>query len=304
MQQLQPVEDVSNPLNTTIGNPDLKPVYTNNLRIRFQKFSQETQSSIMFFANGNYTVNDVVNYTTNDPATGKRYTTYRNINGNHNGNARFISNTPVFKKLFSINNMAYASFNNSNSYINTEKNTSKSLQLQDRLSLNYRSNLFDLGLNGNISYQQTKNTLEGQSDLNTYNYGGGANTTIYLPYEFKIESDINYSTNSGYAEDFSQKEWLWNASLSKSFLKGNAATLRFKIYDILQQRSNISYSQTSSYIRYSEYNTLTSYFMLHFIYRFNIFKGGGNASDMNMGRRGPGGGEPPGRPGGGGPPPM
>jgi hypothetical protein len=309
MLQLQPVEDVSNPLNTTIGNPDLKPIYTNNLRIRFQKFSQESQSSIMFFANGNSVVNDVVSYTTNDATTGKRYTTYRNINGNYNGNARFIFNTPVFKKLFTINNMAFASYSNSNSYINSDKNTSKSLQLQDNPSLNYRSDLFDLGINGNISYRLTNNSLDGQSDLKTYNYGGGVNTTIYLPYNFKIESDITYSTNSGYSDGYSQKEWLWNAGVSKNFLKGNAGTIRFKIYDILQQRSNISYSSSSSYIRYSEYNTLTSYFMFHFIYRFNIFKGGGSSSDMNMGRRGPGGGRPDGGgPGGGGPggggPPM
>ncbi|MDR3194045.1 MAG: TonB-dependent receptor, partial [Tannerella sp.] len=34
MQQLQPVADVSDPLNTTIGNPELNPTYTNNLRLR------------------------------------------------------------------------------------------------------------------------------------------------------------------------------------------------------------------------------------------------------------------------------
>jgi len=77
-------------------------------------------------------------------------------------------------------------------------------------------------------------------------------------------------------------------------LKGNAGTLRIKVYDILQQRRNISYTSTSSYTRYSEYNTLTSYFILHFIYRFNIFKGGGSMNDMRRER-------PDGSPGGGGP---
>ena len=79
-----------------------------------------------------------------------------------------------------------------------------------------------------------------------------------------------------------QKEWLWNASISKTFLKNNAGILRLKVYDILQQRSNISYSATASAIRYTEYNTLNSYGMLYFIYRFSIFKGGGKASDMRM----------------------
>ncbi|MDR1114789.1 MAG: outer membrane beta-barrel protein [Tannerella sp.] len=293
MRQLQPVEDVSDPLNTTIGNPDLKPIYTNNLRIRFQNFMPEKQTAFMIFANAGYIINDVVNYTTNDPNTGKRYTTYKNINGNYNGNARMMLNTPLKNKKFSINNMAFLMYSNTNSYINMEKNTNKGFQLQDRPAINYRSDYADFGLNGNISYRRTRNSLEGQTDLNTYNYGGGADAVLYLPYEFKIESDITYSTNAGYSDGYEQNEWLWNASFSKSFLKGNAATLRLKIYDILQQRSNISYTSTSGYTRYSEYNTLNSYFMFHFIYRFSIFKGGAGMSDM---RRGPG---RPGGPGGG-----
>ena len=114
-------------------------------------------------------------------------------------------------------------------------------------------------------------------------------TTIYLPLNFKIESDVNWSTNSGYGDGFKQNEVLWNASASKSFLKNNQGTLRFKIYDILQQRSNISRSVTASYIQDSEYNTLGSYFMVHFIYRFSIFKGGASASDVKTpGRSGRG----------------
>ncbi|MDR2148789.1 MAG: outer membrane beta-barrel protein [Tannerella sp.] len=299
MQQLQPVLDVSNPLNTTEGNPDLKPIYTNDLQIRIQNYNPEKQSMFMLMANGNYIVNAVVNSTTNDPNTGKRHTTYLNSNGNYGGNLRFMFNTPIFGKAISINNMAFASFQNESSFSNGEKNTNKRTQLQDHLGINYRSGLLDLGVNGNISYQRTRNSLDGQQDLNTYNYGGGATATVYLPLSFRIESDITYSTNQGYSSGFEQKEWLWNASVSKDFLKGNAGTLRFKIYDILQQRSNISYSSSANYNRYSEYNTLTSYFMFHFIYRFSIFKGGATMGDMRRGgppgQRGPGGGEGGGR---------
>lgn len=304
MQQLSPVEDVSNPLNTTIGNPDLKPIYTNNLSIRIQNFMPEKQTALMLMANGSYTVNDVVSYTTNDPNTGKKHTTYSNINGNYTGNIRFMFNTPLKNKKFSLNNMAFTTYSNANSYIDTKKNTNKSFQIQDRLGINYRSDYADFGLNANFTFRKTNNTLASQQDLKTYNYGGGADFTFYLPANFKIESDINYSANSGYTDGYEQNEVLWNASLSKSFLQGNAATLRLKIYDILQQRSNISYSTTSSYTRYSEYNTLSSYFMLHFIYKFSIFKGGASMSDMR--RQGPQGEGPgpvirrEGPPGGGG----
>jgi hypothetical protein len=294
MQQLQPVDDVSDPLNTTRGNPELNPTYTNNLRLRFQKFVPENQTAFMIFANGNYIINDIVSKSTYDQNTGKRVSTYENVSGNYNGNMRVIFNTPLKNKKFSVNSMTWAMYSHSTGFVNDSENTSKALTLSERAGLNYRSSLFDFSLNGNIRYNRTKNTLQGQNDLNTFNYGGGAATTIYLPLNFQIESDINYSTNSGYTDGYEQKELLWNASASKSFLKNNAGTLRFKIYDILQQRSNISYSATASSIRYSEYNTLSSYFMLHFIYRFSIFKGGAKESDMrgNGPRFGPGGPQP------------
>ena len=285
MTQLQPVADISDPTNITIGNPDLNPRYTNNVFIRFQQFTPEKQRAFMIMANGSYIINDIVSYTSYNQETGVKTTTYKNVNGNYSGNVRMI----LKNKKFSINSMTMASFANSNGYINEEKNTNRNLILSERGGIDFRSSYLDLGVNGNIRYNATSNSLQKENNQNTFNYGAGGYTTIYLPLNFKIESDVNWSTNSGYGDGFKQNEVLWNASASKSFLKNNQGTLRFKIYDILQQRSNISRSVTASYIQDSEYNTLGSYFMVHFIYRFSIFKGGASASDVKTpGRSGRG----------------
>lgn len=296
MTQLQPVADVSDPLNIVTGNPDLKPKYTNSMRVDFGQFMPEKQRAIIAVLNGSYTLNDIVSKTVFDGTTGGRVTTYENVDGNYSFNGRVIVNSPLKNKKFSVNTMSMASYGNTNSFINGEKNKSKTLSVMERAGIDFRSTYLDLGLNGNFRYNSTRNSLQGQSDMNTFNYGVGGNTTIYLPWDFKIESDINWSANSGYAEGYEQNEILWNASVSKSFLKNNQGTLRFKIYDILQQRSNITRTVTASSISDSEYNTLNSYFMFHFIYRFSIFKGGASAKDM----RGPHGG---GRPDRMGPPP-
>lgn len=289
MTQLQPVADISDPTNITIGNPDLNPRYTNNVFIRFQQFTPEKQRAFMIMANGSYIINDIVSYTSYNQETGVKTTTYKNVNGNYSGNVRMMLNTPLKNKKFSINSMTMASFANSNGYINEEKNTNQNLILSERGGIDFRSSYLDLGVNGNIRYNATSNSLQKENNQNTFNYGAGGYTTIYLPLDFKIESDVNWSTNSGYGDGFKQNEVLWNASASKSFLKNNQGTLRFKIYDILQQRSNISRSVTASYIQDSEYNTLGSYFMVHFIYRFSIFKGGASASDVKTpGRSGRG----------------
>ena len=86
--------------------------------------------------------------------------------------------------------------------------------------------------------------------------------------------------------DSSKMNGCGNASIQKTLFKQKNGTLRFKVYDILQQRSNINRSVTSNYIRDTTTNTLTSYFMVHFVYRFNIFKGGASSQDMMPGRGG------------------
>ena len=67
-------------------------------------------------------------------------------------------------------------------------------------------------------------------------------------------------------------------------MKRKNATIKFKIYDILQQRSSISRSVTGNYIQDMEYNTLTSYCMLQFSYRFNAM-GGRRNSDVKQDSR-------------------
>lgn len=56
----------------------------------------------------------------------------------------------------------------------------------------------------------------------------------------------------------------------KTWLKG-AATISFEMYDILKQQSNISRSLSADMRSVTEYNSINSYCMLHFIYRLNIF---------------------------------
>lgn len=297
VSQLSPVVDISDPLNINFGNPGLKPSFEHRLNIRYRYSNPERASSINTFVNAGYMTNDVVPLTATEYSTGRKITTYENIAGNWNANGRLMFNVPLKNIKFSVFSMSFVSYNHTNGFTGTytledeivdpekinitrHKNLSKRANLSEVLGLNYRSDLLDFSLRGNVSYNNVTNSLEGQRDQEYFNYGGNASTTLYLPYDFAIESDINYSTNSGYTDGFEQNEWLWNASLQKTLFKQKNGTIRFKIYDILQQRSNISRSVTSNYIRDTTTNTLTSYFMVHFVYRFNIFKGGATREDM------------------------
>lgn len=298
--QLTKAKDQTDPSNIVTGNPSLDPSFENRLSIRFRSFNPEQASAFMIFGRFTHTLDDIVNISTIN-GDGVKTTTYGNVNGNFNGNLRVIFNTPLkFNTKFSVNSMSFGSFSRRKGIIDDIVNIANTTSLQESLGADYRSDIFDAGVRGNFNYNNIKNTSRvGQT---TYSYGGNFNTTIYLPYSFTVESDINYSTNSGYSSGYKQDEWLWNASLSKAIFKNKAGTLRFKIYDILQDRSNISRSSTQSSISDVMTNSINSYFMFHFVYKFQLFKGGVKQTDMEDGmRRGMGGG---GRRGGMGGPPM
>ena len=63
MAQLQPVADMSDPLNIVIGNPNLDPTFTHNVNVRFQDFNAESQRSIMLMAFMRYSQNSIISKT-------------------------------------------------------------------------------------------------------------------------------------------------------------------------------------------------------------------------------------------------
>jgi hypothetical protein len=101
--------------------------------------------------------------------------------------------------------------------------------------------------------------------------------TLRLPRNINFNTDINYNTRRGFGfDDFDQRsEWIWNASIDKTFWN-NRATVTLRCNDILRQRLNIRQSVGDNFIETSSFNTLTSYFLVSFSYRINRFGGSDN----------------------------
>ena len=303
VSQLQPVQNITNPLRISKGNPDLNPSYSNNFRLRYNSFEPEKQRGLMAFVNGSFTLNSIVNQTTYDNNTGVQTTMPVNVNGVWNVNGMVMYNMPFKNKKFRFNTMTNASYNHNIGFVNTggkesERNISRTVNVYENLGLNYNSDLFDVGITGNYSYALTGNSIQSRERQQTMNFGGGMDVAVYIPGNVTVGTDLRYSGSSGYSAGYDQNQWMWNAQVSWQFLKGKQATLMFKIYDILRQVSNISRTATGNYIQDVEYNTLSSYCMLYFSYRFNT-----------MGKRQQRSGRPDGPPGmmrerGGGRPPV
>ena len=106
-------------------------------------------------------------------------------------------------------------------------------------------------------------------ETSALNLSGGINGTFNLPANWQIVSEFHIFNRDGYADNtLNTTYYIWNASVSKSILKGNL-TFKIDASDILNQISNVTHNinaqgQTETWI-----NSLPRYAMLHVIYKLN-----------------------------------
>ena len=283
MTDLLPITDNSDPLNITMGNPGLKPTFNNSLNVRFQDFKVESLRNISANVGFNNTLNSIVNKIEYNELTGGRISQPTNLDGlwsNWSTNAGIAYNTALPNQRYKVSSSTNARYSHQEGYVRTATEmstfplaTTHSVSLSERLSGTYQNDWFELTMQGTINYSRARNDLQPTANLDTYNFSYGPSTNINLPWwNLKLSSDISMNSRRGYSDpDFNTDELIWNAQLSKSFLAQNAATVSVQMFDILRQQSNVSRVINATMRSDTWYNTVNSYFMVHFIYRLNLF---------------------------------
>jgi hypothetical protein len=198
---------------------------------------------------------------------------------------------------------AYPDLNNTSDFI---VNATKTLSVMERLNLNYRSDYFELRLNGGTRFNKPWYSVKttGNTEDITWNnsVGGSINWTIgYTGLTFT--TDANYNWYNGYKTE-QPSRLIWNAGLQMPIIY-NQATIALNAYDILGQRKNLSTTQNENLYSESRSLSIGRYIMVSFTWRFGTFGGRngrmGGFGGFGGGRGGRGGG---GFGGGMGGPPM
>ena len=280
MTQLLDITDDSNPLYITQGNPGLKPQFTNSLNVYYNNYIQKYKRSIVFYVNYRHIRNSISNMVRYNPVTGGSISRPENINGNWNVNGGFTFNTALDSAAhWNVGADTRIRYNNYVSYVaqylaDAAKNTTKTTNINERLTASYRNNWLEVSLDGQLNYQHSRNELQPSADLDTWQFNYGGQFLIRLPLDFEVSMNLHEHSRRGYNDaSMNTNELIWNGQISKPFLKNKSLIVALNFYDLLKQQSNYERWVNATGRSDTRYNSINSYAMLHVRYRLNMFGG-------------------------------
>lgn len=273
--QLQPVQDVSDPLNITTGNPALKRAYNQTLSLNFMSANMARRRNFFAFLNYSNTANAIVQSDAVTPY-GTRISTPVNADGVHSifGNAAYGFG---LKKLHSRIELGTSFSSNKNiAFVNGQRNVVTSANIGPNVSYHFsKDDKIDIDVTAAFSFNNAKYSLQPALNTNYMRQNYGIDLTNYLPWNITLHNEFNYIINNGRTGGYNTSVPLWNASLAKAFLKNSRGEVKLSVADLLNQNTGISRTSNLGYILDQKYNVLRRYFLLSFTYSIN--KAGLNA---------------------------
>lgn len=301
--QLSPVPDNSNPLYVSLGNSHLNPSFNHRLRINYRKTDMTTFATYGLMANVSYVKDDIVNASWYNKS-GVQYTAPVNSSeGSYSGMLMLMINSPIAKSKFSVMSFTNVNVSSKLSYTGTDSTATTledvlssiqsgrttTLSASENLTFVYRDDYLEVRLGGRTTFANAWYTINKARNTQTWSSSVTGEVNWTAPWGTGIKSDAAYYFYNGYDEGYGDPRTIWNAEISQLLFK-KKMTIRFKVYDILNQGKTNSRTTTDNYVQDVVNNTLGRYFMLTLTFRFGNFGEAGKVMESNR-PRGPRGGD-------------
>ena len=272
-----PITDTRNEMVTVVNNPNLKIGWNNNLNLSGRWFNEKRGDSYYLNVNSIFYKNSFVDIIQTDPLTGKMLRTQDNVNGNYYLFVGGGTEQPLDKERhWTLSLSAGYRLQRDKNYVGAlgdELGLSviHSQSPYGNMHLKWRSGMWSINLKAGYEGDYVRYGGAPLYDQNGHTFECNIEPQVELSFGMKIYSSFGCYGRRGYADDImNHDQWLWNATISQSFLKSKALTLQLEAVDILGQRTS-EYSIITPTLRsFSRNKVFQSYIMLHAIYRFDI----------------------------------
>jgi hypothetical protein len=274
IDQIQPITVNNDPLNIIIGNPGLKPAFTNNLNMYYNSYQVVSGQEIFIRANFSNTYNSIVNNTSYNQSTGVNTTTYTNLGNespyNYSVYASFGKKINPIDLQVGLN--ASASGSISYSYINSVLDMGRSHAYSGGIYLNkYVQKKYDFYVNAGPSYTFSTMSLQPLSNNNAAGFNSNGSFNLYLPLKFGAGSNVDYTYNAATPTFSAEHLTKWNAYIFKTFLKDDKLKISMSVNDLLNQNTNFTRGISGNTTTQTNTTGIRRFFMLSVTWDFTKF---------------------------------
>ena len=272
--QMLDIEDSSNPLAITKGNPGLKVARNHSISLNLNNKPWDKYFGISI--NMNFLDNMVANGFTYNPQSGVY--TYRpeNVKGNWNAFVGSLCRRTLDKdKHFSLESRTSFNYFHNVDLAQVEGfNTSQLSRVNhyttsQNMKVAYNQETTRVELIGDFAWNVAVRELMNMNNINAFDFSYGISGQYTFPWKIQLATDLKMYSRRGYDEpSMNTNELVWNATLSRPFMKGKLI-VQADAFDILNQLSNTRYVVNGQGRTETWQLMMPRYVMLRVAYKFS-----------------------------------
>ena len=270
LSQIQPIIDNIDPLNLTIGNPNLKQSFLHRFSLGGSDYKVLKSRSVSFNVNYSKTENAISNSSFVD-SEGRRINQAINVDGNYNFSARVGYGFEIIPSLnlnFDIGPRKSRFANRVNGIDNITENIATSYSINAGY---WGDKWINFWFQGNAN--QNKSTTSIRPDIVTqfWSYEAYGNLQFKLK-KIKTYIDVNidaniYQKTAVFADQ--RDVYIINASVRKIISKNDQWELKAAVNDLFNQNLGINRNASSNFITETTNQTIQRYFLFSLIWNFS-----------------------------------
>jgi len=296
--ELQPYTDLTNPQNPVIGNPDLKPSFTNTINMQFNDYIANSQANISAnvatnFINNQVTTNNILVpvFVNKDGKTTKSYITdthYVNLDGAYSVTGNYNLAKQYDDRKYNLELNGNVTYGYNVAMTDNVENFSTTWRYNERFGPRIDPNDW-LEVNPYVSYDVTTstNTLTAYN-TNTKTVALSMDGRMYFLKTFMFGYSASKNFVSGISSNVTKNPFVVNATIEKEFFKKHNGILSIQMFDLLDQNNFVNRVITPTGFTDTKTNALSRYVMVSFRLNLQKWSGVPKRNGKTLQRRGDG----------------
>lgn len=272
VNDLQPIQDNTNPNFVREGNEDLKPNYVHSINANFNRWQALTGRYVWSGANVILTQNAFGDSTVYNEF-GQATITRVNVDGNIVANIYGGAGLPILDRKIEFRPGLTGSFFRGVSYISSVENRTDNISIAPSLGITFRFLNDSLEIYSDNSYSYSNTTTSFNATTTPFTtQRNELGVKWRLKGGWSLGTDATYTRNAvpGDADGFFNTQFfVMNAEFSKNFLKTRNLNVAIQGNDIFNQNVNARREVTGTTITDYRTTIISRYFLLKVTLRFN-----------------------------------